>query len=105
MGRGAHDVEIEGVVLRVLDYADAHRILELLSPSHGRVTVFARGGRTSKRRFRGALDLFVTLRMQCRPSRDAWTLVAADVLDARSRLRLKLPPREQTPSDQHDARC
>jgi len=90
MGRADREVEVEGVVVRIRDYADSHRILEVLSPSHGRMSVFARGGRASHRRFRGALDLFVTLRMQCAPSRDAWTLRAADVLNARAQLRRSL---------------
>lgn len=90
MARADREVEVEGVVLHVRDFAEAHRILEVLSPSYGRMSVIARGGRASQRRFRGALDLFVTLRMQCSASRDAWTLRAADVLSARAGLRRSL---------------
>jgi DNA repair protein RecO (recombination protein O) len=90
MARGDRDIEVEGVILRLRDYAESHRILEVLTPSHGRMSVFARGGRASRRRFRGALDLFVGLRMQCAASRDAWTLSAADVVSARTGLRRSL---------------
>ncbi|OGQ90533.1 MAG: DNA repair protein RecO [Deltaproteobacteria bacterium RIFOXYA12_FULL_58_15] len=83
--------ETEGIVLYVRDFGDSNRILEVLTPEAGLTRLVARGGRASRRRFGGALDLFVSLRMQCSSGGgDLLTLVAADVLDARYGIRSSL---------------
>jgi DNA repair protein RecO (recombination protein O) len=46
------------VVLRRVDYGEADRVVTLLTESHGKVTVIARGARRSKQRFGSALEPF-----------------------------------------------
>lgn len=55
-------VTTEALLARSVDYGEAHRICELLTRSHGRISVLARGARRSRRRFGGALSLFVISR-------------------------------------------
>jgi DNA repair protein RecO (recombination protein O) len=51
-------------VLRSVDFGESDRILHLLVPESGRLTVIAKGARRSVRRFAGTLDLFNHLRVQ-----------------------------------------
>ncbi len=51
------------VILRSVDVAESDRILHLLVPEHGRITVVAKGARRSTKRFSGTLDLFNHLRV------------------------------------------
>jgi DNA repair protein RecO (recombination protein O) len=88
-GSGGHQT-LEGVVLSVRDWGDAHRIVDLLSAQVGRIGMVARGARASRRRFAGALDLFVSLRVETRPRGDLWSLEAADVLGSRLGIRRSL---------------
>lgn len=81
---------LEGVVLAMRNWGDAHRILDVLSASDGRVALLARGARASRRRFAGALDLFVSLRLETRTRGDLWSLEAADVLAPRLGIRASL---------------
>lgn len=83
-------LELEGLVLSTRDFGDSHRIVEVLTADEGRVSLLARGGRASKRRFSGALDLFVSLRLQVSTGGNLWSLSAADVLTARTDLRRDL---------------
>lgn len=46
------------IVLRSVDFSEADRILHLLVPETGRITVMAKHARKSVRRFGGTLDLF-----------------------------------------------
>lgn len=46
------------LVLRVVDYGDADRIVQLLTAAHGKVSALARGARSSRRRFGAALSSF-----------------------------------------------
>jgi DNA repair protein RecO (recombination protein O) len=48
----------QAIVLRSVDFSEADRILHLLVPEVGRVTVMAKHARKSMRRFGGTLDLF-----------------------------------------------
>ncbi|MEE8409885.1 MAG: DNA repair protein RecO [Myxococcota bacterium] len=79
--------ELEGVILHLRSYGDAHRIVEVLTAEEGRLALIARGARSSRRRFAGALDLFVSLRMQCSTGGDLWSIDAADVMTPRLALR------------------
>ncbi len=54
----------EGIVLRRVDYAEADRILTVLTREHGKVGVIARGARRSGSRLAGRTDLFSRCRMQ-----------------------------------------
>jgi DNA repair protein RecO (recombination protein O) len=82
--------ELCGVVLHARAFADAHRIVEVMTAEEGRVCLLARGARASRRRFAGALDLFVSLRMQVSAGRGLWSLAGADVLTQRLGLRTDL---------------
>ncbi len=83
----APPVELVGIVVRVADLGEADRIVEIVTAERGRVSLVARGGRASRRRFAGALDLFETLRVQARARGALWQLIAADVLAARLPIR------------------
>ena len=82
--------ELYGTIVHVRNTGDSHRIVELLTADEGKLSLIARGGRASKKRFAGALDLFVAIRANvvCRGS--MWTLHAADVLNHRIRIRTDL---------------
>jgi DNA repair protein RecO (recombination protein O) len=54
----------EALVLRSMDFSEADRILHLLVPELGRITVIAKHARRSVRRFAGTLDLFNHLSVQ-----------------------------------------
>lgn len=56
--------EDEGVILRVTDYGEKHRIVTLFLREQGRASALARGARSSTRRFGGGLDLFVRTQVQ-----------------------------------------
>lgn len=58
---GRHTEHADAVLLRSVDYAEADRIVTLLSSRHGKVSLLARGARRSKRRFGGALEPFSLL--------------------------------------------
>jgi len=51
-------IEVEGCVLRTMDYRDHDRIISVLTPDHGRMDLIARGARKSFKRFGGHLQLF-----------------------------------------------
>jgi DNA repair protein RecO (recombination protein O) len=57
-------VRTEALILRSVDYGESDRILHLLVPDRGRLTVIAKGARRSVKRFPGTLDLFNHLRIQ-----------------------------------------
>ena len=48
----------QALILRTVDFGESDRILHLLVPEHGRLTVIAKGARRSVRRFSGTLDYF-----------------------------------------------
>jgi DNA repair protein RecO (recombination protein O) len=50
--------KLSAVVLRTIDYADADRVVTLLSRERGKLVAFARGARASRRRFGGGLEPF-----------------------------------------------
>ncbi|MDJ0786672.1 MAG: DNA repair protein RecO [Myxococcota bacterium] len=54
----------EALLLRSVDVGESDRILHLLTPRTGRLTVVAKGARRSKKRFPGTLDFFNHLRVQ-----------------------------------------
>jgi len=55
--------QTHALILRAVDVGESDRILHLLVPEHGRVTVVAKGARRSTKRFSGTLDLFNHLRV------------------------------------------
>lgn len=58
--------KLTGVVLRVVDYGEADRIVSLLTAERGKVSAFARGARASRKRFGGALEPFTLLAVEAR---------------------------------------
>jgi DNA repair protein RecO (recombination protein O) len=54
----------EALILRSVDFGESDRILHLLAPETGRLTVIAKGARRSVKRFAGTLDFFNHLRVQ-----------------------------------------
>ena len=54
----------EALVLRSVDFGESDRILHLLVPERGRLTVIAKGARRSVKRFGGTLDFFNHLKVQ-----------------------------------------
>ncbi|MFP6578221.1 MAG: DNA repair protein RecO [Myxococcota bacterium] len=61
--------ELEGLLLRMVDFGESDRIVHLLTPESGRLTAMAKGARRSVKRFPGTLDLFNHLRVQLFRSR------------------------------------
>lgn len=57
-------LQTEALVLRAVDFGESDRIVHLLTPRTGRLTVIAKGARRSVRRFPGTLDFFNRLRVQ-----------------------------------------
>ena len=45
--------KLRAVVLRTVDYGERDRVVTLLSRERGKLSAFARGGRSSQRRFGG----------------------------------------------------
>ena len=82
----------EAIVLRVVDFGESDRIVHLLSPQVGRLTVIAKGARRSKKRFPGTLDLFNHLRIavQRRRATGMAMLEQATLIDAFLGLRSQL---------------
>jgi DNA repair protein RecO (recombination protein O) len=78
---------LHGTILRLQNYCDTDRIVEVLSQEEGRISLFARGARASKKRFMGVLDLFASLRMQVTPREGLWILQSAEVLNLRLGIR------------------
>lgn len=83
---------VTGVVLRQVPYRDADLILSVFSAERGTVSLLARGGRRSKRRFMGALSTFTLARFTLDKDRGSeispingaevvqeWSVIAADV--------------------------
>jgi DNA repair protein RecO (recombination protein O) len=68
--------KLAAVVLRTVDYGEADRVVTLLTEERGKLSAFARGARSSKRRFGGALEPFTILdaELKERSGSDLWTL-------------------------------
>lgn len=82
----------EAVVLSVVDYGEADRIVTLLTRERGKLSAFAAGARKSKRRFAGALEPSTHLRVQLVEGRGSmFRLDGADILASFPRLRAELP--------------
>lgn len=57
-------LESDALVLRVVEFGESDLIVHLLTPSHSRLTVIAKGARRSRKRFSGCLDLLCLVRVQ-----------------------------------------
>ena len=50
----------QGIVLRRTDFGEADRILTVLTPANGKLSLMARGARRSKSKLAGGIELFST---------------------------------------------
>ncbi len=64
-------VQDEVLLLKRTPYGESSLVVHLLSASHGRVEVIAKGAHRPKSRFSGVLDWFDTLRLDWTPPREA----------------------------------
>ena len=79
------------IVVGGIDYGEADRIVRLLSPTLGRVSVLARAARRSNRRFTGALEAGNRISATVRAGRgELWHLKAAKLEDGRLHARSDL---------------
>ena len=60
-------------------FGDASRILDIISPNHGRLALVARGSRSAKSRLRGILRPFLPLRLSWVIRSDLGTLTGAEL--------------------------
>lgn len=72
--------ECQAVILGVMDYAEADKIVTLFSMEHGKVRGLARGAKRSRKRFGGALEPFARLQLQLKLKEGLSTLVGADII-------------------------
>jgi DNA repair protein RecO (recombination protein O) len=56
--------QCEAVILAVLDYGEADKIITFLTREHGKIKGIARNAKKSRKRFGGALEIFARLRLQ-----------------------------------------
>jgi DNA repair protein RecO (recombination protein O) len=81
-------VKTEAVVLRSMRYSEADRILQLYTPSRGRVSAIAKGVRRTRSRFGGRLEPFFRLRIELHEGRgELLTVTGAQTVDGYARLR------------------
>jgi DNA repair protein RecO (recombination protein O) len=74
----ARSAKVRAVVLRTVDYGERDRVVTLLSREKGKLSAFARGARSSQRRFGGALEPFNLLRVELTErGGDLWVLDSA----------------------------
>lgn len=72
----SRQVKLAAVVLRTVDYGESDRVVTLLTEERGKLSAFARGARSSRRRFGGALEPFTLAdaELKERSGSDLWTL-------------------------------
>ena len=80
---------LAAIVLRTVAYGESDVIAHLLVRGRGRVSAFARGARSSRRRFGGALEPFqlVEVLLAERSGQELWMLREASVAEAYPGLR------------------
>lgn len=75
---GHSHVYTKAVVLRRTNYGEADRVLQLLTPEHGKLSVMAKGVRREKSKLAGGLELFAICDVTIVPGkRDIGTLTGA----------------------------
>jgi DNA repair protein RecO (recombination protein O) len=77
------------LVLRALPYGESDQVVHMLARGRGRIAVFARGARSSKRRFGGALEPFqlCEILVSTKPGAQLLTLRESSVTEAHAGLR------------------
>lgn len=81
--------KVEALVLRSIAYGDADAVVQLLTRGRGRIAVFVRGAKTSRKRFGGALEQFgrIEALVAEREGQELWSLREARVVEGHARLR------------------
>jgi DNA repair protein RecO (recombination protein O) len=76
----SRSVKLRAVVLRSVDYGERDRVVTLFSRERGKLSAFARGARSSQRRFGGALEPFNLLAAELTErGGDLWVRESASV--------------------------
>ena len=80
---------VDALVLRAIPYGEADAVVHLLVRGRGRLAAFARGARSSRKRFGGALEPFqrVEALLSEREGQELWALREARVVEGHARLR------------------
>jgi DNA repair protein RecO (recombination protein O) len=83
------EVQSQAILLRRFDYGDRDRILWLLTEERGRLSAFAAGARSSRRRYAGLLEPFAVMEARLSPPKrgDLWRLGEVQLLEPLVRLR------------------
>lgn len=89
-------IRTKAIVLRRTNYGEADRILQLLTPDHGKITVIAKAARREKSKLAGGIELFAICDVSVLPGKgEMGTLTGArldtffaHVLDSYDRLQL-----------------
>jgi DNA repair protein RecO (recombination protein O) len=73
-------VVTDALLLRAVDYRDADRILTLFTAERGKLSAIARGAKSSRRRFAGALEPYTLIRVELEPAKgELFTLKHAEI--------------------------
>ncbi len=89
--RRQRSYRLTGIVLQRRDHGEADRLVTLITPNRGRVTLIAKGARKITSRKAGHLELFTHVRVQVAQAR-AWDIITqAETLHSYPRLRESLP--------------
>jgi len=84
-------MKLEAIVIGGLDYGESDRIIHILSPERGRISLMARRARSSKTRLGGVLELGNRLSLELRQGRGKLPFLdQAQLQDGRSRIRSDL---------------
>jgi len=85
----SREVQAQAILLRRFDYGDRDRILWLLTEDRGRLSAFAAGARSSRKRYAGMLEPFAVMDARLRPPQrgDLWRLGEVQLLEPHVRLR------------------
>ena len=74
-------IRTKAIVLRRTNYGEADRIIQIITPDSGRLSVMARGVRREKSRLAGGIELFavcdLVLTRGTKSTSDLWTLTGA----------------------------
>lgn len=81
-GGSAERVQTLGLLARQVDYGEADRICTLLTETAGKVSALAKSARSSRKRFGGALSLFVLGQAELGPPRRGSELRPLDRFEA-----------------------
>lgn len=77
----------QGIVLRGYPFGESHRVVVLLSPSHGKVRTVAKGVRKTKSRFGGRLEPFTHVDVILYEGKNLDTITQVSIISAFPHLR------------------